>query len=419
MFRFSARNRIAFISSYPPRMCGIATFTSHLIKNMTLASNGSFEPVIIAMQSNGSAKYSEVADFVIRKDLRSDYIQAANFINSDNIDMVVLQHEFGLFGGDGGTYISSLLKRINAPIVSTLHTVLERPASELFQSLLEVCDLSGKIIIMNKHGIDMLENIYGASKNKVELIPHGILDVPFGKTEIYKRKLNLNGRKVMMTFGLLGPNKGIEVALNAMHEIIKESPNALYLIVGKTHPEIVKEEGYSYRNKLQNLVENLKIRDYVRFYDRFVTDQQLKEFLAAADIYITPYLHKEQLTSGPLAFAVGCGKAVVSTPYWAAQELLDRDRGILIPFSDSHRLAESVVRLTNDEVLLKKMQSNAYSYGRKMTWANVGQQYWQLAAELLSQTSGKQQLEVSKSCFAFNLSRTRLYQDDRSAVALK
>lgn len=418
MIRFNTRNRIAFISSYPPRMCGIATFTSNLVENMTLASNGSFESVIIAMQSNASAKYSEVVDFVIRKDIRSDYMEAADFINSGNIDMVVLQHEFGLFGGDGGSYIGSLLKRINVPVVTTLHTVLEKPSLEYFQGLINVCDKSERVIVMNNCGIDMLENIYGISKKKIELIPHGIPDVPFGKTKEYKHKLNLSGRKVMMTFGLLGPNKGIEIALNAMPEIVKENPQVLYLIVGRTHPEIVKRHGYSYRNKLRGIVENLGLQDNVFFYDRFVTDEQLKEFLAAADIYITPYLHKEQLTSGTLAFAVGCGKAVVSTPYWAAEELLDQDRGILVPFGDFRRLAETVVELLNNEVLLKRTQNRAYSYGRRMTWANVGQRYWHLAIERLTQTLRKQQFEFPKNYNSLNLYGTK-YRDGGRSVALK
>ena len=223
----------------------------------------------------------------------------------------------------------------------------------------------------------------------------------------------------MMTFGLLGPNKGIEVALNAMPEIIKENPNVLYLIVGRTHPEIVKRYGYSYRNKLRSIVENLRIQNNVLFYERFVTDEQLKEFLAAADIYITPYLNKEQLTSGTLAFAVGCGKAVVSTPYWAAEELLAQDRGILVPFGDSHRLAETVARLLNNDVLLKRTQNSAYNYGRRMTWANVGQQYWQLVSKQLPQTLRKQQLEFSTNYSSFNLCGTKLYQDGGRAIALK
>lgn len=413
MIKFNTRNKIAFISSYPPRMCGIATFTSHLVENMLLASEGSFEPVIIAMQSDASEEHSQMADFIIRKDAKSDYMEAADFINSSNIDMVVLQHEFGLFGGDGGSYIGSLLQRINTPVFTTLHTVLGRPASEYFQSLIDVCANSEKVIVMNKRGVDMLEKIYGVSKRKIRLIPHGILDVPFGRTEIYKGKLNLGRRKVIMTFGLLGPNKGIEIALDAMPDIIKKNPDVLYLIVGRTHPEIVKRYGYSYRKKLQDIVETLGIQNNVLFHDRFVTDQQLKEFLAATDIYVTPYLHKEQLTSGTLAFAAGCGKAVVSTPYWAAEELLDQGRGMLVPFGDSQKLSETIVELLNNAFLLKGMQFNAYNYGRSMIWSNVGRQYWQFVSKSLYQMPTKQYLEFSKNYASLDIYSTRALQNKK------
>ena len=386
MVGYNTKNRIAFISSYPPRKCGIATFTSHLVRNTIPTPNASFEPVIIAMQSNSTMRYHEEVEFVIRKDLKSDYMEAADFIKSSNIDIVVLQHEFGLFGGEGGSYIVSLLKRLNVPVITTLHTVLEKPPEEYLRGLIDVCDWSKKVIVMNKRGVTMLENLYEVPQSKIDLIPHGVPTIPFGKTEEYKRKLNLAGRKVILTFGLLGPNKGIEVALNAMPAIIKENPDVLYLIAGTTHPEVVKSDGYRYRDKLRQIVERLKIRRHVSFHDRFVTDEQLKKLLAAADIYVTPYLNKEQLTSGTLSFAVGCGKAVVSTPYWAAEELLDEGRGILVPFGNSQKLSEAITILFNNESLLSNIQKRAYNYGRKMTWTNVGNEYQHLIMKQLHQT---------------------------------
>ncbi len=419
MIQFNQQQRIAFISSFPPRRCGIATFTSHLIKHTLTASERLFKPVVVAMRSDSSQQFCEPVECTIRKDVRSDYMEAADYINSNDIEVVSLQHEFGLFGGQAGSYLVSLLRRLNVPVISTLHTILQEPLPEYFQTLLDICDCSDTVIVMNKQGIDMLRNLYGVPLRKIELIPHGVPDVPFGKTEQYKHKLGLEKQKVLMTFGLIGPNKGIEVALKAIPEIIKENPNVLYLIVGRTHPEIVKRCGYSYRNKLNGIVEDLGIQNNVLFYDRFVTDEQLITFLAAADIYITPYLHKEQLTSGTLAFAVGCGKAVVSTPYWAAEELLAQDRGVLVPFGNSRQLAEAVSRLLKNDVLLKRTQLRAYDYGRRMTWANIGRQYWRLVSERLSQTLKKQKPEFAKHYRTVNLRGTELYQDYDRAIALK
>jgi glycosyltransferase involved in cell wall biosynthesis len=417
---WSNRHRkIAFISSFPPRRCGIATFTFNLIKHTYTASERLFKPLVVAIQSDSSQQFCEPVEFTIRKDVKSDYMEAADYINSSDIEAVSLQHEFGLFGGQAGSYIVPLLRRLNVPVISTLHTILEEPLPEYFQALLDICDCSNTTIVMNKRGIDMLRDLYGVPMRKIELIPHGVPDVPFGKTEQYKHKLGLKKQKVLMTFGLIGPNKGIEVALKAMPEIIKENPNALYLIVGRTHPEIVKRCGYSYRNKLQDIVEDLGIGNNVFFYDRFVTDEKLITFLAAADIYITPYLHKEQLTSGTLAFAVGFGKAVVSTPYWAAEELLAQDRGVLVPFGNSRQLAETVSRLLKNDVLLKRTQLSAYNYGRRMTWANVGQQYWRLVSERLSQTLRKQKPEFPKHYRTVNLCENVLCQDYDGAKALK
>jgi glycosyltransferase involved in cell wall biosynthesis len=271
-----------------------------------------------------------------------------------------------------------LLRRLNVPVVSTLHTVLEDPSPEYFQSTVDVCDGSDRIIVMNRRGIDMLTNVYGIPEKKIELIPHGIPDVRFGRMGMQKRTLGLSGRKVLMTFGLIGPNKGIEVMLNAMPAIIAENPDVLYLVVGTVHPEIVKQQGYSYTNKLHNLVVGLGLENHVVFRDRFVSQQELNQLLAAADVYVTPYLNKEQVTSGTLAFAVGCGKAVVSTPYWAAEELLAGGRGVLVPFNDAPRMADAINALLADEQSLHRMAQSAYEYGRAMTWPKVGRAYWDL-----------------------------------------
>jgi len=411
MVQFNRQRKIAFISSFPPRKCGIATFTSDLIHNTYLASERVIEPVVVAMQSDSSQQFCEPVERVIRKNNKKDYMKAADFINSSDIKSVSLQHEFGLYGGRAGSYIVPLLRRLNVPIVSTLHTILEKPLPEYFHTLVDICDCSETIIVMNRRGIDMLRDLYGIPIRKIKLIPHGIPDVPFGKAEQYKRKVGLSGRKVLMTFGLIGPNKGIEVMLNAMPTIVKENPEVSYLVVGTVHPEIVKKQGYSYKNKLKNLVVDLGLEKNVIFHDRFVTETELSDFLAASDIYVTSYLNKEQLTSGTLAFAVGCGKAVVSTPYWAAEELLANGRGVLVPFGNTQRMAEVINRLLGDESLLHRMTQRAYEYGRSMTWPIVGRAYWNIfrARQSFLRTSVRSRLSTRVSTeIVDDLSRTRV-----------
>ena len=377
MIRVMKTGKVAFISSFLPRKCGIATFTNDLIENIKKAGGNDFKPSVLAMDSGRDLEYKKPVKFVIRRDVAGDYAEACDYINTGNFDAVSLQHEFGLFGGDGGSHISLLLKRLKAPVITTLHTVLEKPSPEYLNALLDICDISDKIIIMNQRGIDMLTDIYGVPEKKIRLIPHGIPDIPFRNSDLCRRGSS-SARKIIMTFGLIGRNKGIEVMLRAMPGIIKSHPDILYMIVGTTHPEVVKHEGYSYRDELLDIVKELRLENHVVFHDRYVSDSELKELLFSADIYVTPYLHKEQLTSGTLAFAVGAGKAVVSTPYWAAEELLADGRGKLVPFGDSQRMASAIVRILDDESLLNKMKMNAYKYGRAITWEKTGQIYWNL-----------------------------------------
>jgi glycosyltransferase involved in cell wall biosynthesis len=419
--QFYLQRKIAFISSFFPRRCGIATFTSDLINNICLASEGIIKPAVIAMQSDSSQHFCKPVEFVIRKDIRCDYMEAADFINSSDIEAVSLQHEFGLFGGPAGSYIVPLLRRLNVPVISTLHTVLEKPLPEYFQTLVDICDCSETVIVMNRRGVGMLRDLYGVPARKIKLIPHGIPDVPFGKGKLYKHKLGLSGRKVLMTFGLIGPNKGIEVMLNAMPQIVRENPEVLYLIVGTVHPEIVKEQGYLYKDELQNLVADLGLENNVIFHDKFVSKKELSDFLAAADVYVTPYLNKEQLTSGTLAFAVGSGKAVVSTPYWAAEELLVKGRGVLVPFGDTQRIAKVISGLFSDESSLRGMMQRAYEYGRSMTWPKVGRSYREIlrARRPFLQTSVRPRLSVQISKGAVDGSLRKLADALENTNSLK
>ena len=370
--------KVTFISSYLPRKCGIATFTSDLINNMKLAAGEKFEPQVFAMQSTDELKYHKPIKLTIRKNVKYDYLYAADYINSSAIDVVSVQHEFGLFGGDAGSHLSILLKRLNKPVITTLHTILENPSAEYFDSLTDVCMASDKVIVMNRRGIRMLQDIYDVPEQKIKLIPHGIPDLPFTESGYYKRILGMAGRKTILTFGLLNKNKGIEVMLRALPTIIKSDPSVLYIVLGATHPEVLRHEGQSYKFKLDKTVKELGLQRNVVFHNRFVTDKKLFQYLGAADIYVTPYLHKEQLTSGTLAFAVGTGKAVVSTPYWAAQELLAEERGKLVGFGDSRDTARAIMDILRDSNLFSRMKGRAYEYGRSMTWPKIGDAYWNL-----------------------------------------
>jgi len=370
--------KVAFISSFLPRKCGIATFTSDLIRNVTSSAKGQFQPLVVAMRSDNELKYDDPVKFEIRQNVKSDYICAADYVNFSNVDLVCVQHEFGLFGGEAGSYLSLLLNRLKAPIITTLHTVIDEPGPSYYKSLLDVCNTSYKVITMNERGVDMLAKVYGISGKKVQLIPHGIPDLPFVDSNYYKHKFGMAGRRTILTFGLLNKNKGIEVMLEAMPAIIEAEPSVLYVILGMTHPSVLKHDGESYRFNLQRMVKELGLQKHVIFHNRFVNDEELHNFLCAADIYATPYLSREQLTSGTLSFAVGTGKAVVSTPYWAAMELLSDGRGKLVKFGDSVEMAEAIIEILQNDSLFYSMRRRAYDYGRSRTWPKIGQAYWKL-----------------------------------------
>jgi glycosyltransferase involved in cell wall biosynthesis len=373
-----AVKKVAFISSFKPRRCGIATFTSDLITNVSTAAKGHFEPLVVAMRASDSHTYREPVKFEIRQEVKNDYVCAADYLNFSHVDVVSLQHEFGLFGGPAGSYLNLLLGRLNAPVITTLHTVLDDPAPDYYQALVDLCNLSYQIITMNERGIRMLRDIYGVSDTRIKVIPHGIPDLTFVDSNYYKHKFGMDGRKTILTFGLLSKNKGIETMLQAMPEIIKLFPSALYVVLGMTHPSVLKHDGESYRFSLQRMVKELGLTENVIFHNRFVDDMELHNFLCAADVYATPYLNREQLTSGTLSFAVGAGKAVVSTPYWAAEELLAEGRGIIVPFGDHKQMADEIIRVLRDESVFYSLRRRAYDYGRSRTWPKIGQTYWKI-----------------------------------------
>lgn len=370
--------KVAFVSSYLPRRCGIATFCNDLANSISACAGNEFEPLVVAMVSSHEHQYSSPVKFEIRKNVKNDYVCAADYLNFSHVDFVSVQHEFGLFGGSAGNYLNLLLKRIDAPIITTLHTILNEPSAEYRQSLIDVCDLSNKIIVMNIRGVSMLRDVYGIDPQKILLIPHGIPDLAFVDSSYYKHKFGIEGRKTILTFGLLSRNKGIEHMLKTLPAIVEAEPDILYIILGATHPDVLRHDGEEYRFELQRIVEELGLQDNVMFYNQFVSDERLNNFLCATDIYVTPYQNKEQLTSGTLAFAVGSGKAVVSTPYWAAEELLDEGRGKIIAFNDNKGLSEAIIGLLKDETIFNGCRRRAYDYGRTRTWPQIGQKYWEL-----------------------------------------
>jgi len=371
---------IAFIGTYVPRLCGIATFTHDLARSVAAALGtglGSDPRLRIVALHNPADTfgYGAEVDFVIRQPLRRDYLEAAEYLNLLPFDVVNLQHEYGIFGGDDGRYVLDLLEALRKPVVTTFHTVLTQPSDGQREVLKAVAGRSQAVVVIARKAVDLLKEVYGVPGEKIVQIYHGVPDVPYIDPAFYKDQFGLEGKKVLLTFGLLGPGKGIEHALEAVARVVPEYPQLVYVVLGATHPEVKRRQGEAYRLSLQQKAERLGIRDHVFFYDRFVSDEQLVEFLQMADFYITPYLAKEQMSSGTLSFALGCGKAILSTPYWYAEELLDEGRGLLVPFGDAEAMAQGLKGLLADEVACHQMRKRAYQFGRNMVWPRMGERY--------------------------------------------
>lgn len=386
--------KVAFIGNYLPRQCGIATFTTDLCESFALTNPGIQCFAVPITDIEEGYQYPERVRFeIIEQDLNS-YKAAADFLNLNDVDIVSLQFEYGIFGGKAGSYILSLLRNLKMPIVTTLHTVLTDPNEEQRRVMDELLLISDYVIVMSQKGIDILSNVNKTHPDKVRLIPHGIHDVSFIDPNFYKDQYGVEGKIVLLTFGLLSPQKGIEVVLKALPEVIKDHPNVVYLIAGVTHPNLIKHEGEKYRISLQLLAEELGIKGNLIFHNKFVPVEVLKELLAIADIYITPYLGENQITSGTLSYSFGAGNAVISTPYWHAQELLADGRGILVPFGDPGALTAAIRRLIENEVERHSMRKNAYLLGREMTWDKVAQQYRSLFEEAREKRSAVMQKKV-------------------------
>jgi glycosyltransferase involved in cell wall biosynthesis len=369
--------RVAFIGNYLPRQCGIATFTTDVSESFS-NQFPEIQSMVVAMNDVPEGyPYSEKVRYELRQANLFDYERAANFLNQHVVDAISLQHEFGIFGGTMGKNILTLLRNVNAPVVTTMHTVLEKPTPDQYEVLREVARLSNRVVVMSEHSRNDLRDIYNVPESKIDFIPHGIHDVPFVDPGFHKDKFGAEGRYVLMTFGLLSRNKGLEYVIEALPAVVEQYPDLTYLVLGTTHPHVRATEGEAYRESLQERARQLGVEKNVLFYDQFVDLADLKEFIGAADVYITPYLDPEQVVSGTLAYTVGAGKAVIATPYRYAKELLDEGRGILVPFRDSKAISEKILYLLDNEAEADAIRKRAYLYGRNMIWPVVAEHYYE------------------------------------------
>ena len=367
--------KIAFLGDYLPRKCGIATFTTDLCRAVA-AEFPAIQCLVVPVNDiAGGYEYPPEVRFEIEEQDLTSYLRASDFLNITDVDVVCVEHEFGIFGGTAGSHVLALLRELKMPIVTTLHTVLREPNNEQRRVMRDLIRLSTRLVVMSERGREFLRDVYQAPAAKVDLIPHGISDMPFADPNYFKDEFGVAGKQVLLTFGLLSPNKGIEFALRALPDIIREFPNVVYIVLGQTHPNLLRDEGEAYRLSLERLAKDLHVQKHVVFFNRFVELEELMRFIGAADIYLTPYLTESQITSGTLAYAFGAGNAVVSTPYWHAAELLTEERGKLVPFRDAKAIAVAVVELLRDEPLRHSMRKNAYKLGRDMIWSRVAQLY--------------------------------------------
>lgn len=370
-----ALRRVAFIGNSLPRQCGIATFTCDLSDSLARAFPGTDVLVVPVNDLPEGYDYPRRVRFEIVEKEVASYRRAADFLNINDVDIVCLQHEYGIFGGTAGRHILVLLRDLRMPVVTTLHTVLREPDPTQRAVMEEIVELSDTLVVMTTLGAEMLRDVYGVPNRKVAIIPHGIHDVPFVDPSFFKDKFGVEGKNVLLTFGLLGPGKGLELVIEALPAIIERHPNTVYMILGATHPTLLREQGEIYRLGLQQLARERGVEGNVIFHNRFVSIDELTEFLSAADLYVTPYLNLRQVVSGTLSYAAGAGKAVISTPYWHAEELLADDRGVLVPPGDSAAIGNAIIELLDDPVRRDAIRKRAYLQGRETTWAKVARRY--------------------------------------------
>ena len=367
--------RVAIVGNHLPRQCGIATFTTDLSDAITAEYGAAGLSVVAVNDPHSSYAYPARVRFQIAEDDISSYRVTAKVLNARGVDLVYLQHEYGIYGGQAGSYVLQLLKYLNMPVVTTLHTVLREPDAGQRWVMQEITRRSDRLIVMSEYSSRVLQSVFRVPAEKIDLIPHGIPDLPFVEPEVYKEKLAVAKKLVLLTFGLLSPNKGFESVIRALPRILARHKDVVYIIAGATHPHVRAREGDRYRDQLQALARQLGVEREVIFHNRFFSPEEMASLVGSADIYITPYSHEAQAVSGTLAYALGAGKAIISTPYWHAAELLDDGRGTLVPFEDPAAIAAAAIELLDKDTERHAMRQRAYVYARKMVWNRVAQSY--------------------------------------------
>ncbi len=387
--------KLVFIGTYPPRECGIGIFTNDLYHSMVddpnlskgrnVVKNYPVEGFVVAMSDHDlTYAYPKEVKFTIRQEYQRDYLKAVKYINLSGADVCILEHEFGIFGGQNGMYILPLLHRLEIPLIVTLHTILERPSYNEKAVLKQLCKMAYKIVVMSHKAIQFLTQIYEVEKEKIALIEHGVPEIVYNQEQC-KKQFKLENKNFLLTFGIISRNKGIETVIKALPKVIEKHPDVVYMVLGKTHPNVLHHSGEEYRNYLHLLVKNLKLGDHVVFLNEFFDQKELFKYLSASDIYITPYLNEAQITSGTLSYAVGVGSAVISTPYWHATELLDEGRGRLFDFNDSEGLSDILMELLDSPEALKKLRKKAFDYGKTLSWSKSGEKYMALVQATLDE----------------------------------
>lgn len=378
------RVNVIYVSSYIPRKCGIATYTKDLTNAINLLNSRSLAEILAVTHPTEDFDYPWEAKFKINTEDLSSYLAAADYINQSHADIVHLQHEFGLFGGDSGEYILPFAEALTIPLITTFHTVLAEPNAKQREITERIASKSEAMIVMMEQGATTFAKVYKIPRKKIIVIPHGVPDIPYNQTEIHKRKRKLSDRILLGNINLLAPNKGIEYALEAVATIAKKYPHVLYAIIGQTHPDLLRRDGETYRNFLKKRVRELGIGQHVRFVNEYLQFPDLVSWLQAMDVYITPYLDPQQVTSGALAYAIGAGKVCISTPYLYSKEILSEGRGMIVPFRDSQAIATAVIDVLDHPEKQRQISSLAYQYGRLMTWPNIAQIHLSLFRSIVS-----------------------------------
>lgn len=409
MEKLPRTSHVAFIGDYIPRRCGIATFTADICE--AISAEFPKTKCIVGSVNDRPEGYDYPGGrvrFEIEEKEIASYSRAAEFLGINNVEVLSVQHEFGIYGGPAGSHLLTLLRGVRMPIVTTLHTVLQDPNADQRYVMEELDKLSSRFIVMADRGRQLLENVYGVAPEKIDLIPHGVIDMPFMDSDFYKDEFGVEGKTVLLTFGLLSQNKGIENVIAALPAILEKHPDVVYIVLGATHPNLLAAEGEKYRNSLVKLAAEIGVSDKVIFHNRFVGIEELKEFIGAADIYLTPYLNVAQITSGTLAYTFGAGKAIISTPYWHAQELLSEERGVLVPFADVGAIAHAVNDTLSHPVRMTAMRKKAWKQGRDMIWPVVARRYMESFGKARESMSGGAEPSITAQATALSVPQLKL-----------